>query len=160
MTVAISLYEQGAEVIAIDKDEKIVDEIQGKVTTALVMDVTDEKGLKQIGIQEMTAVILAIADTLETSILASVVLKKMKVQTIYAKVESKIHKKILETLGIKNVVFPEELIGLQLSKSLLFKNVTDYMDLSTGHSMVELKVPLQYAGKSLQRIVFPKQKRS
>ncbi|HHE37078.1 MAG TPA: TrkA family potassium uptake protein, partial [Candidatus Cloacimonetes bacterium] len=65
MTVATTLYENGAEVIAIDTDQKLIDEISGNVSVAINMNSTNEKALKINKIQDVDAVILAIGNNIE-----------------------------------------------------------------------------------------------
>lgn len=158
VTVATTLYENGAEVIAIDNDSEKIEEISGNVTSAIVMNSTNERALKQNKIQDMDAVIIAIGDNLEVNVLTSVILKKIGVSNIFAKVNSKIHARILELIGIKNIIFPEEQIGVQLANSILSKGVLDYVKLSSGHTVVEMEVPKSWIGKTLLELALPSKK--
>lgn len=157
-TVAKTLFENGAEVIGIDTNESLVEELRDSVTSAYVLDCTDETALKQLQLQEMDAVILGIGNNIEVSILTSAILKKMGVGYIHAKADSRLHAKILELIGVQNIVFPEEQIGMQLAHSLLSRNILNYVDLSTGHSIVELIAPPSYIGKTLQELALPTEK--
>ena len=156
--VATTLFENGAEVIAIDNNQALVDEISGRVSVAINMNSTDEKSLKMNRIQDVDAVILAIGNSIENSVLTAVILKKLGVSNIFAKVDSKVHGRILELLGIQNIIFPEEQVAKQLSNSLLSSSVLEYIDLSSGHSVVELVVPESWVGKSLQELALPTEK--
>lgn len=156
--VATNLFENGAEVIAIDTNQLLVDEISGRVSVAINMNSTDERALKMNKIQDVDAVILAIGNSIEVSVLTAVILKKIGVSNIFAKVDSKIHARILEMLGIRNIIFPEEQIARQLANSLLSSSVLEYIDLSSGHSVVELVVPEMWVGKSLQQLALPTDK--
>jgi len=158
MNVATNLYENGAEVIAIDNNRKLIDEISGRVSVSIHMNSTDEKALKENRIQDVDAVILAIGNNIEVSVLTAVILKKIGVSNIFAKVDSKVHERILELLGIQNIIFPEEQIAKQLANSLLSSSVLEYIDLSSGHSVVELVVPENWVGKSLQELALPSKK--
>jgi trk system potassium uptake protein TrkA len=158
MSVATTLFENGAEVIAIDTDQNLIDEISGRVSVAISMNSTNERALKLNGIQDVDAVITAIGNNIEVSVLTCVILKKLGVSNIYAKVDSKVHKRILEMLGIKNIIFPEEQIGRQLANSLLSGSIMEYVDLSSGHSVVELIVPNSWIGMTLQELALPTKK--
>ena len=48
-SIATSLYKQGNEVLAIDKNEQHIEEYKEEVTHAVIGDSTDEQTLKQIG---------------------------------------------------------------------------------------------------------------
>lgn len=155
INVATTLFEKGAEVIAIDNNQSLIDEISGRVSVAINMNSTDENALKSNRIQDVDAVILAIGNNIEVSVLTSVILKKLGVSNIYAKVDSKVHARILELLGIQNIIFPEEQIGKQLANSLISSSVLEYIDLSSGHSVVELVIPDEWVGKTLQQLALP-----
>ena len=158
MTVATTLYKHGAEVLAIDNNQDLVDEAQNLVTSAYKIDSTDEASIKQLQLQEMDAVILAIVQNVEVSILTSAILKKIGVAYIHAKADNNLHAKILEIIGVQNIVFPEVQIGEQLANTLLSKNIENYIDLTSGHSIVELIAPKEYIGKTLQEIALPSEK--
>ena len=67
---AISLYEKGAEVIAIDINEALVDKIKDRVTHAVALNVTEERSLRSVNISDVDSAIVAIGDNIETSIMA------------------------------------------------------------------------------------------
>jgi trk system potassium uptake protein TrkA len=154
-TVATKLFENGDEVIAFDNNPKAIEEIKGRVSNAVILDSTDERALKEQGINEMDGVILAIGNNIEVSVLTVVILKKFGAGPIYAKVDNKLHRRIMEMLGIKNIYFPEEQIGEQLANSLLSKNVLNYFDLNQKLSVTEITVPPEYVSKTLQDLALP-----
>lgn len=156
-TVATELYSNGVEVIAVDIDAKIVEEIADKVTNAKRADSTDENALRDLGISDMDGVVLAIGSNVEASILTGVILKKIGIGNIYAKVDSKIHSRIMKLIGIQNIYFPEEQVGMQLSKFLLSSNVLNYTKLNSKISIVELLAPEDFVGKTLQELALPKE---
>jgi trk system potassium uptake protein len=158
MTVANILAENEMEVIAIDQNQSLVDEISGKVTQAVCMDSTDESELRNLFLNEVDAVIVAIGSNIQESILTSAILKKIGVGVIHAKVENHLHGRILELIGVTRIIFPEEIVGTQLAKTLVSRNILDYFNLSSGHSVIELIAPPVYIGKTLQELSLPTQK--
>ncbi len=154
-TVATTLAENGMEVIAIDKHEKLIDDIKDMVAVALCLDSTDETALRSISINEMDAVVLAIGSSIQESILTCAILKKLGVHLIYARSENKLHAKILEFMGVQNIYLPEEMVGMQLAKILISKNILEYVNLTSGHIMIELIAPTEFVGKSLQELALP-----
>jgi trk system potassium uptake protein TrkA len=106
----------------------------------------------------MDAVILAIGNNIEVSVLTSVILKKLGISNIHAKVDSKVHARILRLLGIQNIIFPEEQIGNQLANSLLSSNILEYIDLSSGHVIIDMVVPEEWVDKTLQELALPTKK--
>jgi trk system potassium uptake protein TrkA len=158
MTVANILAENGMEVIAIDKSQELVDEISGKVAQAVCLDSTEESILRNLNLNEVDAVIVGIGSNIQESILTAAILKKIGVGVIYAKVENQLHGRILELIGVQRILLPEELVGTQLAKTLVSKNVIEYFNLSSGHSVIELRAPISFVGKTLQELALPTQR--
>ncbi len=154
-TVATTLAENGIDVIAIDKNEKLIDDIKNYVSLAACLDSTDENALRGLTIHEVDAVILAIGSSIQESILTSAILKKIGVNMIYARVENHLHGRILEFLGVQNIYLPEEMVGIQLAKTLISKNILEYINLTSGHIMLELIAPHDFVGKTLQVLALP-----
>jgi trk system potassium uptake protein TrkA len=61
--LAVTLAEQGCEVVAIDRNEEIVETIKDHVTQAICMNVIDETSLTEIGIGELDAVVVATGES-------------------------------------------------------------------------------------------------
>ena len=82
MTVARILSENGMDVIAIDKNQELVNEISNKVTQAVCMDSTEENLIRNLSLSETDAVILGIGSNIQESILTAALLKKIGVGVI------------------------------------------------------------------------------
>ena len=155
MTVATILAENGMDVLAIDKDQLLVDAISGKVSHAVCMDSTDENSLRNLNLNEVDAVIMGIGSNIQESILSCAILKKIGVGIIHAKVENQLHGRILELIGVKRTILPEETVGSQLANTLISKHILEYYNLTSGHVVIELVAPQEFVGKSLQELALP-----
>ncbi len=154
-TVATILAENGMEVIAIDRNQALIDSISNKVTSAICVDSTDENSLRSLNLNEVDAVILGIGSNIQESILTGAILKKIGAGVVYAKVENQLHGRILELIGVKHILLPEEMVGKQLAKTLISHNVLEYVNLSSGHIMMEMVAPRDFVGKTLQELSLP-----
>ncbi len=148
-TVAKELVSFGAEVIAIDSDEEIVDEAASFLPICKCADVTDPEVLKQLGIRNVDTVIICMASSLESSVMATILCREAGVGTIITKCASEIHRKIYYKVGADKVVFPEKESGIRLAKSLLNTGIIDMAELTDDVSMLEIDVKDEWAGKSL-----------
>jgi trk system potassium uptake protein TrkA len=157
MTVATILADNGMEVMAIDKNPELVNEISGKVASAMCVDSTDEKTIRTLNLNEVDAVVIGIGSNIQECILTAALLRKIGVNMIYAKVENQLHGRIMELIGVQHVLLPEEIVGTQLAKTLISKNILEYINLSSGHTMIELIAPRQFIGKTLQEMALPTQ---
>lgn len=154
-TVATILAENGMDVIAIDQSQELINEISDKVTSSHCLDSTDEVALRSLNLNEVDAVIIGIGSNIQECILTAAILKKIGVGMIYAKVENRLHGRILELIGVQHVLLPEEMVGNQLAKTLISRNILDYINLSSGHVVIELVVPKEFVGKTLQELSLP-----
>ncbi len=149
IAVAKELVESGAEVLAIDMDEDIVNAASLVLPYCKKADVTDVEVIKQLGIRNIDVVVIAMASNLEASVMATVLCKEAGVKTVIAKCANEMHQKVLSKVGADKVVFPESESGIRLAKNLVSAGFVDVIDLSKDVSMIELDVREEWEGKSL-----------
>lgn len=147
--VAEELVKNGAEVLAVDSDEELVNDAIAEIPYCKCADITDPEVIKQLGIANIDVVIIAMASSLEASVMATMLCKEIGVKTVIAKCATDMDCKILSKVGADRVVFPESESGIRLAKNLLSSGFVDIMDLSTDVSMIELEVRPEWDGKSL-----------
>ncbi|AFN74432.1 potassium uptake protein KtrA [Melioribacter roseus P3M-2] len=152
LSVALSLAEKGAEVIAIDRDMEIIEDIKDKVTYAVRMDSTDEKALRSLGVDKVDAVIISMGTNFEDTILTSVLLLQMKVKKVIARATSKIHEKILTKLGVDQVISPDFEIANKVANTLMSDDILDFVSIGEEYSIFQIRAPKAFIGKSLQEI--------
>ncbi|MCK4339664.1 MAG: TrkA family potassium uptake protein [Candidatus Cloacimonetes bacterium] len=152
ITVAETLTQKGAEVIAIDNEEKKVEDVRNFVTNSICLDSTDEQALKAANINNVDAVILAIGGNKEVSILTAAILRKIGVGRIIAKVDSVLHARILKIMGVQRTIFPEQYVGREIANLLVSQHIFTYMEISKDHSLVEIAIPSFFVGKSLKEL--------
>lgn len=149
IAVAKELAENGAEVLAVDINEDIVNDAIAEIPFCKCANVTDEEVIKQLGIANMDVVIIAMATNLEASVMATMLCKEVGVSTVIAKCSNEMNCKILSKVGADYVVFPERESGIRLAKNLLSSGFIDIIELSKDVSMIELDVKDEWIGKNL-----------
>ncbi len=97
--------------LVLDSEKKYVENISEQVTHAVIADATDEHVLDELNIKNCDAVVVAIGENIEASILCVLHLKNIGVEKIWVKAKSKSHHMILSHLGISKIIHPEEDIG-------------------------------------------------
>ena len=147
--VATELVKSGADVLAIDLDEGIVNSAISEIPFCKCADITDAEVIRQLGIANMDVVIIAMANNLEASVMAVMLCKEIGVKTVIVKCANEMHRKILSKVGADKVVFPEKESGIRLAKNLLSSGFVDVMELSEDVSLVELDVRSEWEGKTL-----------
>lgn len=148
-SVARELMRLGHDVLAVDRDERPVNEIAPLVTQALQVDASDVDGLKAIGAGEFDHAIVAISSDAEPSIFATMALKQLGVGNVVAKAGTPLHGSILERVGADRVVYPELEVGARVAHLFAYPSITDYIDVAPGFGIAMLRPPEPFIGKTL-----------
>ena len=151
-SVALELAAGGAEVLALDRNEINVSAVAGDIPLCKCADATDPDVLRQLDIGSFDTVIIAMAGSLEATVMAVMLCKEMGVPTVIAKCGSEMHRKILTRVGADQVVFPESESGTRLAKNLLSAGFVDLLELARDVSMVEISVRPEWVGKNLMEL--------
>ena len=147
--VARELSEDGAEVLAVDVNEDVVNAASLEIPYCKCADVTDPEVIKQMGISNVDVVIISMAGDLEASVMATMLCKEAGVKTVIVKCSNEMNCKIMKKVGADQVVIPESESGIRLAKNLLSSGFVDIIELSKDVSMVELEVRPEWVGKTL-----------
>ncbi len=147
--VAITLVQEGCQVLLLDNDAKRIQQMSEFVTQAAQVDVTDEKALQSLDLGDMDVAVVSIGSDLEASILATMKLKEMGIKTVVAKAGSLAHSKILSRVGADRIIFPERDMGERIAKSLVSPTLLDHIEVSPGYNMVDIQVPNHLRGQTL-----------
>jgi len=147
--LALQLSRSGAEVIAIDKEGKLVEQLASEVAVAVRLDSTDEQALREQGIDKVEVAVVSIGDNFEANILTTVTLKSLGVNCICSRAEEETHGKILKRIGADEIIIPEEESAQRWSFRLLAPQIGEKMELAPGFSLARYSAPDSFAGKSL-----------
>jgi trk system potassium uptake protein len=153
--LAVRLYEQGHEVIAIDRRAELVDAMGPRVSLAFVGDATKRAVLEEVGARQAHAAVVSTGDDLAASTLALLALRDLGVKSIYVKVSSDEHVRIADAIGAEETIFPEresaEALASRLTASAIFK----YVAFGPALSVQEMAVPASWYGKTLRELALP-----
>ena len=116
--LAVSLSALGNEVLAVDKEPRLIQAISDRVTRAVVGDCVDEKVLRSIEILDFDCVVVAMSGNLEASIVITHLLKKNGVKKVVSKATNELHAEILTNVGADLIVFPERDMAEKLAENL------------------------------------------
>lgn len=148
-SIALTLANYGHNVLAIDKSEEVVGDISEFVTHAVAADVTDIDVLMSLGIGNFDIAVVAISQDMQSSIMATMLLKELGVRYVLAKAQNEIHKKVLLKIGADRVVFPEREMGNRIATSLISENIMDFIELSSEYSIIEIVALDEWINKTL-----------
>lgn len=139
--IATSLSELGCEVLAVDKIEELANSMIGIATHTATADVSDEIVLKSLDIDSFDAVIIAIGDNIQASIVCALICKELGAKYIFAKAKNNKHAKILEKIGVDKIVIPEADSAERSAKRLFNPNINDIFEMEDGYSIAQINLP-------------------
>ncbi|MFZ1731432.1 MAG: TrkA family potassium uptake protein [Bacteroidota bacterium] len=150
--LARELTRQGAEVIAIDNTLSKIEEIKDEVAYAVRLDSTDEKTLRNQGLEELDGVIVSIGEDFESALLTCVLLLEFGCKNIIVKSTSPIHTRIFKSVGVHTVVAPDLMIAERLAVSLVSTSILDTIPLTEEYSIIQIRAPKFMVGQTLQEL--------
>ncbi len=147
--MALQLARGGAEVLALDRERKMVEEVADEVTRAVAANLRDKDALQELGVAECDCVILSVGSDLAASVLAVMNLKAIGVKHLICKAYDEVHREVLLKLGADQVIIPEQEFAAKLAGQLLMPRIRDYLQLTDHFTIVEIAVPDSWTGKTL-----------
>jgi len=151
-SIARTLSDSGAEVLAIDIDLDKVESIKDDVAYAVALDSTDVKALKAQNIQDMDAVVVAIGENFEGLLLTTVLMLELEVKRIIARAANSQQRMILEKMGIEEILSPEETVGKTVAEMLLHPNMKSFLPLPDNYEIVEINTPSRVVDQTISEI--------
>lgn len=151
-SIAVTLQMLGSDVIVVDRNPEVIQEIADEVSYALCANVEDTEIFRELGLSNVNGAIISMAGSLEASIITAMTCSEMGIPRIIAKARNQLHEKILRSVGVHEVIYPEVAMGQRLARHLVADNFSDWIDLSPSYSLVEMKLPQEWCGKCLAEL--------
>jgi trk system potassium uptake protein len=154
LSLAMKLTKLGHEVIGVDRSEDKVDLIKDSITHAVALDSTSVQAVKTLPIADADAVVVAIGEDEGASIMTTALLKQLKAKRIVGRAISPLHQTVLESMGVDELMHPEEDSAERLALKLDMKGVVESFALSDQYSIVEVRLPERYTGQTIMETNF------
>ncbi|MXV37256.1 TrkA family potassium uptake protein [Flavobacteriaceae bacterium Ap0902] len=153
-SLAVYLTNAGHEIIGIDLDMNRVEFYKDKITHTINLDVTDQFTVSGLPIKSTDLVIMAIGENQGASVLGTANFKTLGAKKIIGRAISSVHETILVALGIETIIRPEKESARKWYKKLTTKYLEESFELNREYSIVELRLPEKYIGKTVGEIDF------
>ncbi|AAN53145.1 TrkA family potassium uptake protein [Shewanella oneidensis MR-1] len=140
VAVSLELIHLGHTVTGVDSDHKAVEKYVEVLTEAVICDCADEAALRELDLASSEVVIVAIGLDMQSSLLCTLALKNLDVQTIWVKASNKAHHTILSKLGVARIIHPEEDMGIRVAQSLNYPMVNNFLAIGNGLYIVEIHI--------------------
>jgi trk system potassium uptake protein len=145
--VASTLFQAGHEVVVVDASEAAVQRVMTSATQVVIADGTDERALRDLGAANFDAVVVAIGNDLEASVLATAAAKDAGSKRVVAKAPTSVAERILHRVGADEVVRPERDMGVRLAQHLVTPSLVDAIPLGEDYGVVEVRATVGLAGR-------------
>jgi len=147
--LAERLAENGCRVTGVDRNQALVESLKDILYEAVIADATERSAVEQLGLAEADGVFISLGEDLAPSLLATLHAREVGAKRIMVKGLTDEHGRILLSLGVERVVFPEIEIARTLADQVTWPNVLDYVPIDPEHSVVEMTVPDSIVGETL-----------
>jgi trk system potassium uptake protein len=153
-SLAEKLTSQGNEVIGIDTRMTKVDAYKEKISHTICMDATDEYTVSGLPLKDTDVVIVAIGEDQGANVMTTAIFKNFEVKRLISRAINPLHEKILQAIGVDEIVHPEEETAERWAKKLCLKDIVNSFELGDNYSIVEAQVPENMIGKSINEAGF------
>lgn len=148
-SLAETLYSLGEDVLVADIDERVIRDMEPRVTTAVCADLSNEDEVAALGLQNMDIVIICMGGNIAASILSVSIAKEQGVPIVVAKASSPRMNAILKRVGADKIVDPEHEGGIRSARILASQHIHDYFEIDDNLCMVELNPRSTWVGQNL-----------
>ncbi len=150
--IAMKLDELHHEVMAVDREEKRVNEVLPYVTNAQIGDSTDSEFLRSLGVRNYDFCIVAIGDDFQSSLETTSLLKELGAQMVISRAARDVHAKFLLRNGADEVVYPEKQLAVWTAVRYSADHILDYVQLDDTHAIFEILIPENWIGKTIGQL--------
>lgn len=146
-----TLVKQGVNVLGIDNDPEHIKRAQHVFTQTLQADATSKEALVQMGVGELSHVLVSVGESIAASTMISMYLKELGVPLVWVKAINADHAKLLKKIGVDDVIIPEEMAAKQLASRLTIPGFIDYFPFNQEMVLREVVID-EWSGKTLKEI--------
>ena len=111
----LTLINLGYQVLGIDLNRENIDKAQELFTQVFNADATQKAALEQIGVGDMTHILVSVGNSISASSMISMYLKELSVPNVWVKAINEDHATLLRKVGADAVIIPEHLAAEQLA---------------------------------------------
>lgn len=147
-SMALTLEKMGYEVLAVDKDETIIENMAEILTHVVNFDIRDARALDQVGISNFDTVVISAAN-LDSSLMATMLCAERNIPEIVVKAIDERHAEMAKKLGATKIIFSERDTARRVAMHLVSENVVDYIEIAANISVLSLDAPKKIIGKNL-----------
>lgn len=152
MALAKNLAASGVQVVALDRDGRLVNEIKDHVDLAVRADSTDQMVLLSQDLDKVDACVVSIGENFEAALLTTVLAKQIGIPLVICRALTIVHAEIFSKIGADRVIQPELQAGETLARQLANPQLVDFIQLGDGFTLLEFRAPKTFLGKTIREL--------
>lgn len=147
--LALSLVQLGHEVIGVDNRMDKIEEVKEQLTFVVCFDATASHAVNTLPLKDVDVAVVCIGENEGDSLMTTALLKQMSVKRIISRSISPLHRTVLESIGVEEIVNPERESAERLAQRLTLKRMLDAFDLTEDYSIGEVAAPADFVGRTI-----------
>lgn len=149
--LGMNLLEQGHNVVGIDTNHEAVEKAQKLFTQVFEADSSHKEALEQIGVSDMTHVLVSVGDSIAASTMITMYLKELGVPNVWVKATNEDHAKLLTKIGADQVIIPEHIAAKRLADQIAIPGIIQRLTFDADMIIRELEIN-KFSGKTIREI--------
>lgn len=146
------LHELGHQIMAVDINERRVQEITPYVTNVLVGDSTRADFIQSLGVSDYDLCFVAIGDDFQSSLETTSLLKELGAKKVISRASRDVHAKFLLRNGADQVVYPEKQVAEWSADRYSSDLILDYFSMGEGYAVMEIQMPASWIGRTISEL--------
>jgi len=149
LEVGKHLAKLNINILGIDMNEKNVKRAKHIFTQIYRANAADKEALQQIGVGDLSHVLVSVGDSIAASAMISLYLKELGVPVVWVKAIHEDHAKLLRKIGVDDVFIPESMAARQLASRTTIPGFIDYFPFNNEIVVKEINIH-NWAERSLR----------
>ena len=150
--LAEKMQDLGHDVLIFDRNESSIERLATRFADAQVGDFTSEDVLRELDVASYDVVCITIGDDFESSMITTMLLKRLGAKYVVVRARSDIECDILRKVGADEIVYADGDATDRLAMRMGGNNILDYIQLTGGYAIFEVPVLKTWVGKSIAEL--------
>jgi trk system potassium uptake protein TrkA len=147
----VTLLNLGHNVLGIDYQKENINKATKTFTQVFEADATQKQALEQIGVSDMTHILVSVGNSIAASTMISMYLKELHVQNVWVKAIHEDHAILLKKVGADEVIIPEHMAAEQMAYKIDMPGLIEKLSIDPDMVIREMAVE-KLARKTLREI--------
>lgn len=147
--LADKMQDLGHDVMLLDKKKESITRVATHFNDVKIADYTNEDVLSSLDIPSFDLCFVTVGDDLESSMIATVLLKKLGAKYVAARARDEVQCDLLKKIGADEVIYADGETADKLAIRHNGNNIFDYVELTGGYAIFEIPILKTWVGKSI-----------